>query len=121
MALRMRKLFATLEKRAPGHKKISEVSSAAEISPERSLKQKPLTRPLLVYSTCMTLTQMAMLELVFKKTAIESTRGLRIKTNQSVSVNVNQNSNGEVIAGDINRRSSSGWKEVTLILAAILP
>ena len=51
MALRMRKLFATFEKRAPGHKKISEVSSAAEISPERSLKQKPLTRPLLVYST----------------------------------------------------------------------
>ena len=34
---------------------------------------------------------------------------------------MNQNSNDEVIAGDVNRRSSSGWKEMTLILAAILP
>ena len=82
MALRMRKRFTILEKRASGLKKIPEVSSAAEISPERSLKQKPLTRPLLVQSTRLSLTQMAMLELVFKKTAIDFTRNLGIKTNR---------------------------------------
>ena len=30
----------------------------------------------------------------------------------STEVHVNQNSNGEVISGIINRRSSSGWKKV---------
>ena len=62
----------------------------------------------------MTLTQMAMIimmELVFKKTVIDVTRGLGKKDKSvcvSTEVNENQNSNGEVIAGDINRRSSSG-------------
>ena len=36
-------------------------------------------------------------------------------------VHVNQNSNSEVIADVINRRSRSGWKKFTLILAAYLP
>ena len=60
----------------------------------------------------MTLTQMAILELVLKKTGQYRFYEVLMNEDESVCANkevhINQNNNREVIAGVINRRSKSG-------------
>ena len=114
-----------IHQKSPGVNEIFEICYAAEIPPERIVKQKPLrvkkTATFVVDQTTIGLRHPYDLDAddnagTFLKK--DSYRFYEVFMNGdgslcvSTEVHVNQNSNGEVISGVINRRSSSGWKKV---------